>query len=355
MANRDIVVVGASAGGVEALSQLVHHLPSDFPAAVFVVLHVPPHGTSLLPHILTRNGPLPARHPDDGEPIRPGTICVAPPDFHLLLEPGRVRLSRGPRENGCRPAVDVLFRTAARSLGNRVVGVVLSGTLDDGAAGLAAVRSRGGMALVQDPADALYPGMPRSALEFVRPDACEPVAGLAATLDRLVREEVPVSADDPDGDMEMESEIAAFELGAIQDEHRPGTPSGFGCPDCGGTLWELSEGELVRFRCRVGHAWTANSLLAEQADGVEAALWTALRALEERAALCHRIAERLHRRGSRAAERRFLEQAHQAKQRAAILRQVLMSDRSNNADPGPDEPPEPRSPAADAGQGGPDE
>jgi two-component system chemotaxis response regulator CheB len=353
MARRDIVVIGASAGGVEALSQFVHRLPADLPAAVYVVLHVSPHGTSLLPSILTRNGPLQARHPADGELIRPGTIAVAPPDFHLLLEPDGVRLSRGPRENAYRPAVDVLFRTAARSFGPRVIGVVLSGTLDDGAAGLAAIQSRGGLALVQDPDDALYPGMPRSALESVRADHCQPVTALAATVARLVREEVPVNADDPgegEMEMEMESEIAAFELDALQDEQRPGTPSGFGCPDCGGALWELSDGELVRFRCRVGHAWTANSLLAEQAEGVESALWTAFRALEERAALCHRIAERMRRRGSHPTEHRFVEQAQEAKRRAAILREVLMSDKVSNAEPGPVDVASAGPPGGDAGE-----
>jgi two-component system chemotaxis response regulator CheB len=351
MARRDIVVIGASAGGVEALSQLVHRLPADLPAAVYVVLHVSPHGTSLLPNILTRNGPLQARHPADGEPVHPGTISVAPPDFHLLLEPDQVRLSRGPRENGYRPAVDVLFRTAARSFGPRVIGVVLSGTLDDGAAGLAAIQSRGGLALVQDPNDALYPGMPRSALETVRADHCQPVAALAATLARLVREEVPVNADDPEvGDMEMESEIAAFALDALQDEQRPGTPSGFACPDCGGALWELNDGELIRFRCRVGHAWTANSLVAEQSEAVETALWTAFRALEERAALCHRIAERMRRRGSHPTEHRFAHQAQEAKRRAAILREVLMSDQVANAEPGPVDPASAGPTGGDAGE-----
>ena len=160
MPGHDIVVIGASAGGVEALSQLAHLLPGDFPGSIFVVLHLPAHGPSLMPQILTRRGKLPAAHPSDGEEILPGRIAIAPPDQNLLLEDGRMRLVRGPRENGHRPAVDPLFRSAALAYGRRVVGVVLSGTLDDGAAGLAAIKQRGGIAIVQDPSDAIYPGMP---------------------------------------------------------------------------------------------------------------------------------------------------------------------------------------------------
>src|SRR5207244_2427388 len=167
MPGRDIIVVGASAGGVEALATLVRGLPADLPAAVFVVLHVPPHGTSVLPQILTRAGRLPAKHAVDGEAIQAGRIYVAPPDHHLLVKPGYVRVAHGPRENGHRPAVDALFRTAARTYGHRVAGVVLTGVLDDGTAGLIAVKLRGGAALVQHPDDALYDGMPRSALDNV--------------------------------------------------------------------------------------------------------------------------------------------------------------------------------------------
>ena len=185
---RDIIVIGASAGGVEALSQLARHLPADLPAAVFVVLHVPPYSPGLLPRILSRSRTLPASHPADGEAIRNGRITIAPPDHHLLLEGGRIRLTRGPRENGHRPAVDPLFRTAACSFGPRVVGVVLSGTLDDGTAGLAAIKQRDGVAVVQDPDEALYTGMPRSAMESVAVDYCLPINGIAELLVRLARE-----------------------------------------------------------------------------------------------------------------------------------------------------------------------
>jgi two-component system chemotaxis response regulator CheB len=331
MPGHDVIVVGASAGGVEALSRLAAGLPADLPAAVFVVLHVPPHGVSVLPRILSRAGPLTAEHARHGEPIVPGRIYVAPPDSHLIVKPGVVHLARGPRENGHRPALDPLFRTAARAYGPRVVAGVLSGTLDDGTAGLHVVKRRGGVAVVQDPADALYDGMPRSALENVAVDHCLPLAELPALLARLAAE--PVG--DPDTgrgltpEMEQEADMAELELEAMQRGKRPGAPSGFGCPDCGGVLFELHDGEMVRYRCRVGHAWSPDSLLARQTDGLEAALWTALRALEERAALGRRVMERARRRGHATVAANFQEQIHESEQHAALIRKVLLDRRAN--------------------------
>lgn len=335
MPGHDIVVIGASAGGVEALSLLARELPADLPSAIFVALHIPAHSPSLLPQILNRHGRLPASHPADGEAIRPGRIYIAPPDHHLLLEPDRIRLIRGPRENGHRPAVDPMFRSAALAYGPRVVGVVLTGTLDDGTAGLAAIRQRGGVTVVQDPAEAQYSGMPMSALESLPVDYTLPLAGIAGLLTRLGQDPI----DEPEGtplpdNFEAETRTAAFDLAAIEDDDRPGQPSGFACPDCGGTLWELHDGELVRFRCRVGHAWSANGLVAEQSNGVETALWTALRALEERAALCSRVAERMSTRGLQGSASRFLELASDSRHRAAILRQVLVTDPSRTEEPG---------------------
>ena len=188
MPDHDIVVVGASAGGVEALAGLAASLPTGLPAAVFVVLHVPSTGTSALPDILARKGPLPASHVKGGEPIEPGRIYIAPPDHHLLLRQGHMHLSRGPRENGHRPAVDPLFRSAAREYATRVVGVILSGALDDGTAGLLAIKSRGGVAVVQDPGDAIYPGMPGNALEVVKVDHVVPAGAMGEVLARLVTE-----------------------------------------------------------------------------------------------------------------------------------------------------------------------
>lgn len=269
MAGHDIIVIGASAGGVETLTKLMHDLPTDMPAALFVVLHMPTHGTSALPAILNRAGALPAVHPHDGDPILHGRIYIAPPDYHLLIEHDTIRLSRGPRENRHRPAVDPLFRTAARFYNRRVVGVILSGTLDDGTAGLQAIKMRGGIAVVQDPEGALYPGMPKSAIENVQTDYVLPIHNIAPMLVRLAHEPIPdLPVPTTSDDLEFEVEMAEFDMDAIESDERPGTPSQYACPTCGGILWELHDGRLLRFRCRVGHAFSAQSLMAEQSDGV---------------------------------------------------------------------------------------
>jgi two-component system, chemotaxis family, protein-glutamate methylesterase/glutaminase len=328
MPDHDIVVVGASAGGVEALADLTASLPPDLPAAVFVVLHLPSTRTSALPDILSRRGPLPATHVKDGEPIEPGRVYVAPPDHHVLLRSGHVHLARGPRENGHRPAVDPLFRSAAREYASRVIGVVLSGALDDGTAGLAAIKTRGGLAVVQEPADALYPGMPTSALEHVRVDHVQPAAAMGELLARLTAE--PAGAANPaPANMEVEVEVEGFSLEAMEGEH-PGKPSGFSCPDCNGVLWEIQDGDLQRFRCRVGHAWSPESLLTQQSEGLEAALWIALRSLEERAALARKLAAPARRRGHTITASRFEEQAAEAQQAARLVRNLLL-DRANFA------------------------
>jgi two-component system, chemotaxis family, protein-glutamate methylesterase/glutaminase len=325
MPGHDIITIGASAGGVEALAEMAMGLPGDLPASVFVALHVPPHGTSVLPQILARRGPLAAQHAKDGEEIQPGRIYVAPPDQHLLIHDRAVRLSRGPRESGFRPAIDPLFRSAARWYGPRVIGVVLSGTLDDGTAGLVAIKERGGIAVVQDPDDALFPGMPRNAMDAVQVDHVLPASGISDLLAQLARQTAGGGVDPPmPEEMALESAMAEFDLAAIQGRDRPGKPSAYACPDCAGVLWEIQDGDLVRFRCRVGHAWSPTSLLAAQSKGLEVALWTAFRALEERAALANRMAERYRIKGRAAAASRSEAQARLAKERAAVIRQVLI-------------------------------
>ncbi|MCC7206462.1 MAG: chemotaxis protein CheB [Anaerolineae bacterium] len=333
MAYHDIVVVGASAGGVEALSQFVQELPSDLQAAVLVVLHVSPHGTSYLPSILSRAGALPATHPTDGQPVEKGNIYIAPPDHHMLVRDGHIALARGPRENGHRPAVDPLFRSAARAYGPRVIGIILSGTLDDGTAGLMAVKLRGGIAVVQDPESAAYPGMPRSALENVQVDHVVPLNHIASLVARyavpnpgnIASTSLPAPPEPTiSGDAELEANVL--------DDDKRGQPSVFACPECGGALWEINEGGLVRFRCRTGHAFSAQTLLAEQVESLEEALWVALRALEEQSELASRLAERALQHGHRHGRAHFLRQAQEAKERAAVIRRVLLHGKDSTVD-----------------------
>jgi two-component system chemotaxis response regulator CheB len=289
-AQRDIVVMGASAGGVETLAALANGLPEEFPAGIFVVLHLLPTAHSVLPEILDRSGPLPAAAAVDGEEIDRGRIYVAPPDRHLLLGPGRVRLTHGPRENGHRPALDPLFRSAARAYRERVIAVVLSGSLDDGTAGLRLVKRLGGATVAQDPEDALYPSMPASAMANGAADHVEPVAALPALLCRLVETPVEITAGTPfdpaDGAMVLADR-------SDPDDPRDGDLTGLTCPECGGALWEhLSTDGYVRFKCHVGHAYSPESLETAQSDGLEVALWSALRTLQERGDVFRRLARR---------------------------------------------------------------
>ncbi|GAA0292961.1 chemotaxis protein CheB [Kineococcus aurantiacus] len=321
---RDVVLVGASAGGVEALRTLVAGLPVDLPATVLVVLHVPPTGANALAAILDRSGPLPARPARDGEPLRHGEVLVAVPDHHLLLRDGHVVLGAGPRENGHRPAVDAMFRSAARAVGPRAIGVVLSGTLDDGAAGLVALRAQGGLGVVQDPADALYDGMPRAALETAAPEHVVPLAGLAGLLVRLVGQPAPQQPEVPEP-LEEEVAVAEFDLTPLESDDHPGTPSGYSCPDCSGVLWRIEDHGALRFRCRVGHAWSPESLHEQQTSELDSALWIALRSLEERAALSREMGQRAAEHGHRLTASRFLERATETSEAARAIRGLLTS------------------------------
>ncbi len=314
-AYRDVVVIGASAGGVEALTRLMAALPAELPASLFVVLHLSPTSISVLPAILARAGSLPASVPSDGERVERGHVYVAPPDRHLLLAAHGVRVSAGPRENGHRPAIDPLFRSAARTYGPRVVSVILSGTLDDGAAGARVVKERGGAVLVQ--ADALHPDMPDHAAAATDIDAMLPVEELAGRICRLVEETV-----DPDGE-ESVSEREAREAEALaSDETAPGAdPAELACPECGGPLWEREEGRLVRFACRVGHVYSPESLVSEQGKELERALWTALRGLEERTDLYRRMASRAS--GRQGISERFEGRARAAEANAGAIRDAI--------------------------------
>jgi two-component system chemotaxis response regulator CheB len=324
MAGRDIVVMGASAGGLEAVVEVVRGLPPDFPGSLFVVIHFPRMVTSTLPAILSRAGPLPAHHALDGEPIRPGLVYVAPPDWHLTLLDSHVHLSRGPKENGSRPAIDPLFRTAARSFGPRVVGVVLSGNLNDGTAGLMAIKQLGGIAVAQRLETALYPSMPRSAMEHVDVDQVLNPEEIAGYLTELAAE--PVAVLEGTRMVADDESIGEPEEVELADRHtQPGIPSTMSCPECHGVLWEVKDEGLVKFRCRVGHAYSDEALLAHQSENLEAALWTALRALEEHSALARRLSARAHNRGHARSASAFTEQAMDAEHHASVIRSVLES------------------------------
>jgi two-component system chemotaxis response regulator CheB len=325
------VVIGASAGGVEAMRQLVPALPAGFPAPIFLVIHISPDTPTLLPQILGRHAAIEVKLAEDGEVARAGVLYVAASDRHLLVTAGgKVRTLRGPRENRHRPAVDPLFRSAALAYGPGAIGVVLTGGLDDGTAGLAAIKQRGGIALVQDPADALFPSMPTNALAHVAVDRQITIASLSGILTELIAAPVPdVAVTDDAGRMEMENKIAAFEPKAFQEDDRPGTPSPFSCPDCGGVLWEIDEPNLVRFRCRVGHAMSPDTMLAAQNDKLEEALWMALKTLEESARLSKRLAEGQSRQGHDWMRERFEEKERDARRRADVIREVLVTGRSD--------------------------
>jgi two-component system chemotaxis response regulator CheB len=337
LAHRDIIVVGASVGGVEALQTLVRNLPGRFPASIFIVLHLAPDSPSLLPEILERAGALSVVHPRDGDSIRAGQIYVAPPDRHMLLERGAVRVVIGPKENRHRPAIDPLFRSAALAYGQRVIGVVLTGALDDGSAGIISVKQRGGLAIVQDPDTAYCGDMPRSAMRYIEPDFVLPIDKITAKLYDLVREPLKTRGaaqeksaggngkGNGNGQLQHDVAIAEMDASTMDATEHPGEPSPFACPECNGVLWERKEGDLLHFRCRVGHAYTANNLAAEQNLMIESALWAALRSLEENASLNERLADRARvRRHGQTAER-FAEQAESKKHQASVLRELLTS------------------------------
>jgi two-component system chemotaxis response regulator CheB len=317
-----VVVVGASAGGVEALSRLVTDLDPELDVPVLVVLHIPPT-ESILPRILSRSGPLPAVHAEDGEPLEKGRIYVAPPDRHLLVVDGHARVVRGPQENGHRPAVDPLFRSAAVSFRNRTVAVVLSGARDDGAAGCAAVARHGGVVIVQDPEDATYPSMPLHAIAADHPEFVVGSARMGAAIKEGVERVRTLPLDEPREDQDArEVELAEFEF-ASELGTKIGEESPYSCPTCGGVLRETPD-DVLRFRCRVGHAFGADGLLDAQSETIDDALWMALRALQERTELSGRIAERMRRRGHEGIAVGYDQRREESEHAAGRLRGLLL-------------------------------
>jgi two-component system, chemotaxis family, protein-glutamate methylesterase/glutaminase len=323
--------MGASAGGLPAFNRIIKQLPEHLNAAVFIVWHVSPYSSSILPEILNRAGKLQAKHPADGESIEKGRIYVAPPDHHLLLELGQIRLTKGPKENRFRPAVDPLFRSAAYAYASRVVGVVLSGALDDGTAGLWAIKDRGGIAVVQDPADAEQPSMPSSALKNVEVDHCLPISEIPPLLVKLSQESIGEKGERPmSKELEMETRIALGADAAELDVRQLGNISEFTCPDCHGSLIKINNGTLQRFRCHTGHSFGSGSLLAELTDSVEQSLWTTIRAVEERLRLLKHLAQHASELKQTETISSLTREIEENEQQADWLRQAAMLDTSEN-------------------------
>jgi len=316
MPQRDIVVIGASAGGLPAITQLVRALPGDLPASLFIAMHLRPESNSHLPTILGRAGQLEAIFPRYREPIRRRYIYIAPPNWHMVFEEHMVRLKDGPRENGVRPAIDPLFSSAAREYGSRVVGIILSGSLDDGTAGLGAIKAHGGIAIVQEPAEAEFDGMPRSAIENVSVDYILPVAQMATRLIELIGKE--------DDTLELLGETENMPNGDM-----PQWELQFACPDCGGVLLPIKDGSFVHFRCEVGHMYSPKTLDSEQTRNAENALWAALRVLGENARLSFRLAARMRERGNEFSAHQFEERGEEAERHCENIREVLASLHQN--------------------------
>jgi two-component system, chemotaxis family, protein-glutamate methylesterase/glutaminase len=350
MAGHDIIVIGGSAGGIEALSKILATVPPDLPAAVCVAIHQAPYAPNRRPEILARAGTLPVVLAEQGMRICPGTVYLAVPDQHLFIERaataelGVLRLVHGPRENRSRPAIDPLFRSAALAFGRRVIGVVLSGALDDGTAGLWAIKDCGGLAVVQDPTDALVSSMPSHAIDEVGADHVLPASAMGALLGELARKSIgshtPPSSvtavhlhsgndtgQEERDDLKRAVAISRLDEDAHLASERPGVPSRFACPDCGGVLWAAgAPGGPLHFRCETGHAYNAATLAEGQTEAVEGAMWAALRALEDKAELARLRAGLARERGLESHAEQYDVQLQAAQEHGSAIRALLRLD-----------------------------
>jgi two-component system chemotaxis response regulator CheB len=324
MRPRHLVVIGASSGGIEAMRHIVAGLPADFPAAIAVVQHTSPHAPSVLHSILEKAGKLPAVSPTDTDELRAGTIYVAPPNYHLLVEPGRVYLGRGPKENRFRPAIDPLFRSAAKVFGPNAIGVVLTGNLDDGSAGLWAIKELGGVAIVQDPADAMYPSMPKNAIAHVDVDYVVPLSGIARLLVEVTAAPKREFASQIPESMEIEVKIATQEDPLEAGVGRLGAPSVLTCPECHGVLLQLKEGGRKRFRCHTGHAYSTESLLVQIQEQVEIHLWNTIRTMQEGNVLMRSMAEHAKTTHPSVDSGALFQRAEELHRHANTLRQMII-------------------------------
>lgn len=328
--------MGASSGGVEAVERLLRGLPQDFPASLLIVLHRAPDLRNMLAYILQRAGRLPVTEARDGEHLRQGHIFLAPPDRHLVIEDGIMRLVRGPKENHSRPAIDPLFRSAAQAFGPRVAGVILSGTLFDGTAGLFAVKRHNGVTIVQDPQEAAFPGMPESAIGNVAVDYILPIAGIAGLLVNLVRgigemrsrnETESSTAISFEGEeLKRTPEIIVRDQSDQISGERRDQPSLFTCPDCGGTLWQVNEGALLQFRCSIGHVYTGEAMALGQSEALERSLWFSIRTFVDKSVLLRQLSEEARLRGDTQGAERLLADTETALAHSQTIRQILLED-----------------------------
>jgi two-component system chemotaxis response regulator CheB len=336
---RDVIVIGGSAGALSVLQQILGALPADFPAAVFVVIHQSQSQPGRLPEILARCGALAAEHAIDGAAIELGHVYVAPPDHHLLVERGRMRLSRGPKENRFRPSIDPLFRTAARVYGPQVIGLILSGLLDDGTLGMMRVKQFGGMTIAQDPLTADSADMPASAIRNVACDFILKPEQIAGTLTQLVQQPSILPSTKGASAMSQsklpEDTTLPSETGDTADRGDnaltvgkvPGAPTGLTCPQCGGAVWENDEGPLITYRCHVGHAYTADSMAAEHESQLESTLWEAVRMFQESASMHRRMEIKARESGVHEMADRYGERAAEHEARTELMRGLLLHEK----------------------------
>lgn len=321
-----IIVIGTSAGGLKALSAIVSVLPANLNAALFIVQHLATDKPSILPQILADVSSLPVSFATDGAPIQAGHIYVAPPDYHLVVNQAAMRVVRGPQENRFRPAIDTLFRSAARSYSSRVVGVVLTGYLDDGTVGLQAIKKRGGVAIVQDPKEAEYPNMAKSALQYVKVDYCLPLAEIPDLLIQLSKE--PAEQEYPmTEEIEFESRIAEQQMNTqefLEHVEAIGTRTTYTCPECNGSIWQIGKELPLRFRCHVGHSFTANILLSEQTQYLENALWSAVRAMEEKVSFLRQMAGQMRNYNLTSAEAKYEDHAVNLDKEVTLIRGIIL-------------------------------
>ena len=325
--DKRIIVIGASAGGFDVIRTLVAGLPPDLNAAVLIVWHMSPDVHGIMPDVLNRVHTLPATHAVDGESLLPRHVYVAPPDHHLLVDNDVIRITRGPKENRFRPAIDPLFRSAALAYGPGVIGVICSGALDDGTAGLWTIKQYGGIAIAQDPAEAQVPSMPESAIGAVAMDYILPAAAIAPLLAKLVTEPLPATRQtSPDTTLvKGEIDIAMEDAQQSRNVYQEGELSPYTCPECHGVLSTLLEGGRMRFRCHTGHAYSADSLLSSIGENIEGNLWATIRTIQESVMLLNHMGDHFAEANETHLAGLYFKKAKEADMRMALVRRAVMN------------------------------